>query len=56
MTLRGAHPVDEDAVESLGVLSERLEHLKAKSPLFERVAFSEEARRLAGRSAAVAVN
>ena len=56
MTLQGSRPVDEDTHRSMGVLEDRLEQLKIKSTLFHDVSFSEEVERLAGRSAAVAVN
>ena len=54
--LRGSRPIDEETHHSMGVLSQRLEQLKAKSDLFQRVSFSEEVERLVGSSAVVAVN
>ena len=54
--LRGSRPIDEETHQSMGVLSQRLEQLKAKSDLFQRVSFSEEVERLVGSSAVVAVN
>lgn len=56
MTLQGVRPVDETTQHSMGILSARLEQLKAESTLFGGVHFSEEVERLEGRSAALAVN
>lgn len=56
MTLQGTRPVDDDTHVCVGVLEERLELLKQKSSLFQEIKFSEEVGRLAGRSAAIAVN
>jgi hypothetical protein len=56
MTLQGTRALDEETHRCLGVLEDRLEQLKRKSPLFQEICFSEEVEHLAGRSAAIAVN
>ena len=54
MSLRENRPVDERAYQSIGLLSQRLEQLKAKGPVFQNVNFSEDIERLAVQSVAVA--
>jgi hypothetical protein len=48
--------VDEYTHYNLGILEDRLEQLKRKSPLFQGICFSEDIENLAGRSAAIAVH
>ncbi|HPY76592.1 MAG TPA: hypothetical protein PLQ45_02005 [Anaerohalosphaeraceae bacterium] len=55
-TLQGTRAVDEYTHYNLGILEDRLEQLKRKSPLFQGICFSEDIENLAGRSAAIAVH
>ncbi|HOM61115.1 MAG TPA: hypothetical protein PLX18_06065 [Anaerohalosphaeraceae bacterium] len=54
--LEGSHPLDEQIHRSLNFLEERLEELKQKSPLFEKVSFSEDVIRLAERAVMAAAH
>lgn len=54
--LKGAHPLDEQFLCSLNVLTERLEKLKQKSLLFEKISFSDEVDQLAERAGIVAAH
>lgn len=49
-------PSDEETHRCVGILRQRLDHLKRQSTLFQNIVFSEDVDHLAGRSAAVAVN
>jgi len=44
--LQGGRPLDEQFLCSLNCLEKQLETLKRKSPLFEKISFSEEIERL----------
>ena len=54
ISLRENRAVDERAYQSIGLLSQRLEQLKAKEPVFQNVNFSEDVERLAVQSMAIA--
>lgn len=54
--LKGGHPLDEQVQYSLNLLEKRLEELKQKSPLFEKVSFSEDVIRLAERAVMAAAH
>lgn len=54
--LKGARPLDEQFHRSLNVLTERLENLKQKSLLFEKISFSDEVEQLAERAGIAAAH
>ena len=53
--ITGGKPVNERVLESVSILSERLERLKQQSSLFSGVSFSDEVAALAGHQAPTAV-
>ncbi len=54
--LRGEHPVDEDVLDSMAVLTDRLETLKSLSPMFQGIGFSPDIEAMMTAQAAMTVN
>ena len=54
--LDGQRLVDEDVMSSVAILSDKLERLKAMSPMFEAVGFSPDIEAMRASSLAMAAN